>query len=336
MSESEKREILALLPENIHPEYMAHAHEPDYIIPPLPEEFLRYSNAWRDSVRQFGIDLALGRYTEKWQRDAAEASRQRALGMFDDFKEQEFEAFWGQKQKLDRSLVAGESSKIKLETLVRAGVIKVGDVWKYSRIIKKEKHGVEGGEEVFIEKECKVIGINDGALTFVIPPGKKVFLSDAVKDLIKNMSAEGKELAPTEAQVPSETQVNAEPSASQQSTRSQSGSPEPLSDNASDDDYKPTRRLRSRAVKNTNGNASGASGSRSANREVTTRTMETGEIVYENILTPNQLGSRILEVDGRIKDPPNGNAWKDYRCFRNNQDMGSLWEVRHLWYTRTH
>lgn len=58
------------------------------------------------------------------------------------------------------------------------------------------------------------------------------------------------------------------------------------------------------------------------------------EIEIHNIAGPNALMKKILETDGRVKNPPNGNAWKEIRCYRNNQDMGSLWEVRQAWYVK--
>lgn len=58
------------------------------------------------------------------------------------------------------------------------------------------------------------------------------------------------------------------------------------------------------------------------------------ETKIRNITGPNALAKRILEIDGRIKSPPNGNSWKEFRCYRNNQDMGSLWEVRQAWYIK--
>jgi hypothetical protein len=61
---------------------------------------------------------------------------------------------------------------------------------------------------------------------------------------------------------------------------------------------------------------------------------QTSEIILDNIGGPSALALKILEVDGRIKDVPNGNAWKEFRSYRNNQDMGSLWEVRQAWYLR--
>jgi hypothetical protein len=58
------------------------------------------------------------------------------------------------------------------------------------------------------------------------------------------------------------------------------------------------------------------------------------EIEIHNIAGPNALMKKILEIDGRITNPPNGNAWKEFRCYRNNQDMGSLWDVRQAWYVK--
>jgi hypothetical protein len=61
---------------------------------------------------------------------------------------------------------------------------------------------------------------------------------------------------------------------------------------------------------------------------------ESEEIIVPNITLPTGLTLKMLEVDGRVK-PTNGNAWKEIRCFRDNQDMGTLWEVRQSWYVKT-
>lgn len=57
-------------------------------------------------------------------------------------------------------------------------------------------------------------------------------------------------------------------------------------------------------------------------------------IQVPNITGPQALVTRILKTDGRITRPPNGNAWKEIRCYRNNQDMGSLWEIREAWFVK--
>jgi hypothetical protein len=58
------------------------------------------------------------------------------------------------------------------------------------------------------------------------------------------------------------------------------------------------------------------------------------DIVIRNIAGPGALAKKILEVDGRMTNPPNGNSWKVFRCYRDNQDMGSLWEVRQAWFVK--
>lgn len=139
-----------MLPEDTHPNPYPSPDDPDPKIPPLPEYFLRYSNNWRAGVRQFQADLESGRYDPEWLRQAEEASAQRAAGKFDKFKEREYEEFWGQKQNFDKSLAAGQSSQVKLRTLIDQGLVREGDVWKYSRFI-----GL-GANKILIEKEVKV------------------------------------------------------------------------------------------------------------------------------------------------------------------------------------
>lgn len=75
--------------------------------------------------------------------------QQRADGKFDKFKEEEFEQFWGQKQKMDKTLAAGQSRQVRLSTLINKGIVLVGDVWKYSRAFKSK-------DNLLVEKEARV------------------------------------------------------------------------------------------------------------------------------------------------------------------------------------
>lgn len=59
-------------------------------------------------------------------------------------------------------------------------------------------------------------------------------------------------------------------------------------------------------------------------------------ILVANIDGPTALTNRIIEIDGRIEKFRGVNAWKEFRCYRNNQDMGSLWELRQDWYLKHH
>lgn len=120
-------------------------------IPALSQDFLRYSNAWRDGIRQVQADLENGKYEPQWQRRANEASRERAEGAFDKWKEDEFEEFWGQKQKVDIMTPSGESATVKLKTLVENGAVRVDDTWKYTCPRKVN------GKKILVEKEVLVL-----------------------------------------------------------------------------------------------------------------------------------------------------------------------------------
>lgn len=170
LEESDKREILALLPPDVHPEAQAASDDPDAKIPPIPDCFIRYSNNWRDGVRQFQLDLQNGRYDPEWLRQAQEAREQRENGDFDDFKEREYEQFWGQKQKVGRDATAGESARVKMGTLINEGVIQLGDIWKFYYVYGR------GADRIVIEKEVRVLDRDGVKLTFAIPPGERVFL----------------------------------------------------------------------------------------------------------------------------------------------------------------
>ncbi|CAI7566857.1 unnamed protein product [Penicillium pancosmium] len=173
LDESDKQEILALLPADIHPETELQPHSQEQKLLPLPASFLRYSNNWRDGLRQFQLDLENGRYDPEWLRQAEKARKQRESGDFDTFKEREFEQFWGQKQNFNKRLPAGDSAKIKLSELVEHGVIQLGDVWRF-------RFGFGKGENnIKIDKEVRIDRIEGSNLSFTIPTGGRTFLSSA-------------------------------------------------------------------------------------------------------------------------------------------------------------
>lgn len=58
------------------------------------------------------------------------------------------------------------------------------------------------------------------------------------------------------------------------------------------------------------------------------------EVIIPDIQGPGPLGLKIIQMDGRVKNIPNGNAWKEFRCYRDNQDMGTLWEIRQAWFLK--
>lgn len=51
------------------------------------------------------------------------------------------------------------------------------------------------------------------------------------------------------------------------------------------------------------------------------------DITLTGVDGPHPLSIAILKEDGRITNR-GANSWKEFRCFRRNQDMGSLWDVR--------
>ncbi|GIJ89984.1 hypothetical protein Asppvi_008930 [Aspergillus pseudoviridinutans] len=393
LEESEKEEILNLLPESLHPNRESTSDDPEAKIPPLPESFLRYSNFWRDSIRLFQLDLQHGRYDSEWQRQAHEAVREREKGKFDRFKEEEFEEFWGQKQKMDKTLAAGQSSQVKLTTLIEHGVVREGDVWKYSRTFAGK-----GRNKVLVEKEAKILEIKGKRLTFAIPSGQRVFLSAVQTPVRQHSTASSqpkddetsKPEIPTNGTAKENEQAQGDTNSIRKSSRSrkrksevehgsrkkrqqESISPEDDSQNCELDDdvvlvadpkslavevtypraeadsFLPTGTPDAVSTNNTEAESVAASATEvlqdkvasclakeeeSSSTNLAGDSDQTSEIIVENIGGPNALALKILEVDGRIKDVPNGNAWKEFRSYRNNQDMGSLWEVRQAWYLR--
>ena len=135
----------------------------------IPITFFKYDPDFRRGIREFQEDLSSGRLDPKWQADAAQAMEERARGEFDVYKENQFEAFWGQKQKLSHDALAGESTKIKLDLLIQNDIFKVGDYFSYSRVVGRGKSGV------LVEKDCKIVMIDGKELIFAIPPGRRKY-----------------------------------------------------------------------------------------------------------------------------------------------------------------
>ena len=127
-----------------------HTDEP---LPNIARQMLKSNNAFQAGVRMFRDDLDEGRMDPEWQKRAQIAMEMRARGDFDDWKQKNSEEFWGQKQKLQHSVTAGENRRVKLEALIKAGCIRVGDIWAYSRGFGKGKSGI------LVEKEAKVMDL---------------------------------------------------------------------------------------------------------------------------------------------------------------------------------
>ena len=60
-----------------------------------------------------------------------------------------------------------------------------------------------------------------------------------------------------------------------------------------------------------------------------------GELLHQTasactltITTPGALETKIIEIDGQIRNAPAVNSWRNFRVRRREQDIGSLWEIR--------
>ncbi|OJJ43825.1 hypothetical protein ASPZODRAFT_73446 [Penicilliopsis zonata CBS 506.65] len=325
LDEDEKKEILSLLPENVHPEL----GPSDEKIAPLSQSFLRYSNYWRDGIRQFQVDLQNGRYEPEWLLQASEAMEERARGEFDNFKEREFEEFWGQKQKTEYATIAGESSKVKLETLIVEGIIQIGDVWKFDRVFATK------AGKIHVQKEARIVGIDKTLLTFAVPPGQRIFLpserdvvvqdSSQPSQLDESITCEGEQ---KEMEVP--PQLDPLPRETRRNTRSRSTKiPDRITVEI---DPSKTGKEEQTIPSLTESAPTPAAGV--PDNILTEANGQMDLVIVPNIRTTTAIMTQIVGIDGRIKDIPNGNAWKEFRCYRRNQDMGSLFDVREKWFKR--
>ena len=143
LDEKDRVELRKLLPE--------HLELTDEGMPTL--DFLRYNNDWRNGLRNFSTDLEAGRLDKEWLKTAHGAMERRALGQFDDFKQQQFEQFWGQKgdvsiEKSPTELVIKTNDD--LELLVEMGKIVEGDYWYFRQTFGR------GLRAVIVEKHCRV------------------------------------------------------------------------------------------------------------------------------------------------------------------------------------
>ncbi|KAH7058877.1 Asx homology domain-containing protein [Macrophomina phaseolina] len=233
LSPEQQAKVISLLPNA--PALAPDPTNPTASLPNIPQQMLAVNNAFRADIAMFQEDLSEGRLDPLWQRDGLVAMERRACGEFDAWKEKEMEAFWGQKQKLSYDVLAGESSKVKLETLVAAGCWEVGDVWLYSKVFGKTKNAVK------IEKEATITSFTkDNRITFRFPKGQRKFSSATAGENIETGPLDG--------------------------------------------------------------------------------------------LT--QLADKMIEADSRVTTWRHSNVWKEIRCFRKNQDIGSLWEIREIYWAR--
>lgn len=66
-----------------------------------PKELQTASTVLKTDIAKFKADLRDGYLGKKWQKDAGVAMEERALGIFDEWKEKNSEKYWGQKMSPD-------------------------------------------------------------------------------------------------------------------------------------------------------------------------------------------------------------------------------------------
>lgn len=121
--------------------------------PRISPDFLKYDPNWSYYVKRFQEDISEGRNDPAWISQARQAQEQRQNGDFDNFKDEEYEAFWGVKQKVAYNVIAGQSSALSLNTLFKEEVLRKGDVW----VLRRKIAGTDGAAATLVEKEMTVL-----------------------------------------------------------------------------------------------------------------------------------------------------------------------------------
>ncbi|KAL9003901.1 MAG: hypothetical protein Q9188_003263 [Gyalolechia gomerana] len=345
----------------------------------IPTAFWKYNPEFRLDCRNLQEDLRSGRMDPEWQRQAAQAMEERAAGEFDDFKEREFEEYWGQKQKVDWNVLAGHASKVKLDEMLREGMFKVGDAWSFDHTWGR------GADAVRVEKECKIVKMSRKSVTLAIPPGQLKFArrlaqgnpgekepamgAATVPEPGISAGEEGKigdaitasgepeakkestsvsnrdHMTPAGLDVAQGTESEAQETTIQQPQlkETERDSPEDSKDvDSKTHSPKSSKgKLRSRPFKCYT-NTSSPTPSSKVQDSPTASTNENHDLIaaataYDVVLYEitglYALERKILEIDGRAKPGSRtGSTWRDIRCRRDEQDMGSLFEMRDEYY----
>ena len=338
----------------------------------IPNDFWKYNPEFRLDCRNLQEDLRAGRMDPEWQLQAQQAMEDRATGAFDDFKEREFEEYWGQKQKVDWKYLAGDASKIKLEELLNAGLFRQDDVWSFDHTFGR------GDEAVPIQKECKVdssqtpcvtttdyhkiLSIGGNTVTLAIPPGQLKFPrrfgqttasendqatpppQSTMPETCPLSTVESSQLAPQPTLLPDRSKsldqtenpgagiATAEGEVKPAEIAQCANQPSAVSGQETDAEPEvPSEAVRpnSTPLKPRFEKSSPMSSPLS---EIEDTTPTAGNIHF-TISTLWPLEKKIIEIDGRLPlTMRTASAWRDIRCRRNEQDMGSLFEIRDEYY----
>lgn len=120
--------------------------------PRISPDFLKYDPNWSYYISRFQEDISEGRNDPAWISQAMQALEQRQNGDFDNFKDEEYELFWGVKQKVAHNVIAGQSSALSLNILFKEEVLRRGDIW----VLRRKVAGTDGAAATIVEKEMAV------------------------------------------------------------------------------------------------------------------------------------------------------------------------------------
>ncbi|KAA8896316.1 Asx homology domain-containing protein [Sphaerosporella brunnea] len=136
----------------------------------------------KEAMRRYQEDLGAGYYSEEYLARAENARRRRVAGEFDDWKDRNFEVQWGQHQRIYHGAIAAESSKIKLQELIKNNQFRVGDVFSLRRTFI-------GTSEIRKDATLIALDTETGTLSFRYPPGKAEWSREGVEDRVANAVA---------------------------------------------------------------------------------------------------------------------------------------------------
>ncbi|MCJ1285526.1 hypothetical protein MMC26_004866 [Xylographa opegraphella] len=298
LSEKEKAELRKQLPESVLTDGAPN------------EEFLKYSSDWREGVRVVQDEVRSGRHEPEWLEEANQASKERAAGLFDKHKDKEYEEFWGQKQKVDPRAQAGEAVQVLLADMIKAGLFKTGDAFKYSRSFGRGKNAV------LVEKECLLLEINGEALKFHVPAGQRKFATDS------RMSP------PRPDTMTATTQVATAP---EESEKDKPVDPETRNTESQGERTTPdiSRSIRFKRGNYWSGIAIPDEDEHQADRSKVHFPLTMTFTAFAD------LERQILATDGRAPPGARIDPWRHIRVVRRNQDLGALWDMREQEFNRS-
>lgn len=267
---------------------------------------------------------------------------ERARGDFDKYKEDRFEEFWGQKQKVHWSALAGEATKIKLDEVLRSGVVKEGDYFSYSRVFGRRGWMIE--KEFKVTVSCyrstssyllihnQIVKIENGVLTAAIPPGQLKYARRIPQTPTASQPSGEVDTRSTENNI-SASETTADAAEATETAKSEDTTAKTNTTNTEDQITQPPPENTEVTPKPT---------SNTKDEPTTTTPLShnqqpyTEDTIHITASTLNSLESQIIDIDGRTsaKDVPAHNSWKAMRGKRNNQDLGSLFDMREEYFVR--